>query len=667
MKNSLPTLVAGLLIALFTITATAETTAMANTDQQRPVQVAFMPDIHFHDIYADFRDEGFAGISNDDGHKHASIRSMAAQLHSTRLFNENYFALLAALDHAVKSGIRYIGLPGDFSDDGQPVHLNKLATILDEYRDRHNVMFFATPGNHDPVRPDDTPGGKSDFLNTDGSEISIQSPGTKSCQDKSGRQTDSLICSEKIRHLGYQGVTHTMRNNGFFPQKSYLYWATPFTAYTPDNYQFEAAVVAGSLAKRHSSVCAKTSASQPDLCIDMPDTSYLVEPTEGLWLLAIDANVYLPKTNQNGLKTGFSGSGNAGYNAIAQNKEYLLQWIEQVVIQAQLQGKRLISFSHFPMVDFYDEQGDSIKSILGRDAFQLKRLPKLATSERILKTGLHFHISGHMHMNDTGVYRSQDGKTLFNIQAPSLAAYPPAYKVVSLLPKNRVQVDTIRLQQVPRFNELFPHYQREHQYLLNNSPENAWNIDVLNAENYNDFTKKHLRELVRERFIPNEWPSTLVDILTQSTLHDLAILAQLDTTEKTQDIVTDLATLKNKDSWRQATDQYLTELTKTEMDGLSNDVTGFDLLVDLYMLRNGGDLAQEDIGSNRLSAYKALAQLYQGVSAYQVQNEDKPVTLPVTQQFISGVLQLLMGFMDAEPDNRVMLDLTAGRIQNTSP
>ncbi len=102
----------------------AETPPPTETPAQppAPVQVAFMPDIHFHDVYADFKDGSFPGIPNPKAGDNATIRTMYAQLTSTRLFNENYFAFLAALDDAAKRGVKYIALPGDFSDDGQPVH-----------------------------------------------------------------------------------------------------------------------------------------------------------------------------------------------------------------------------------------------------------------------------------------------------------------------------------------------------------------------------------------------------------------------------------------------------------------------------------------------------------------------------------------------------------------
>lgn len=70
------------------------------------LQVAFMPDIHFHDVYGDFQDGSFDGLPNSLSGDRATIRTMESQMNSTRLFNENYFALIAALDDVVDRGIK---------------------------------------------------------------------------------------------------------------------------------------------------------------------------------------------------------------------------------------------------------------------------------------------------------------------------------------------------------------------------------------------------------------------------------------------------------------------------------------------------------------------------------------------------------------------------------
>jgi len=60
---------------------------------------------------------------------------------------------MRALDELVKKDIKLVVLPGDFTDDGQPMNVRKLRQILDEYVKCHQMRFFISTGNHDPVSP----------------------------------------------------------------------------------------------------------------------------------------------------------------------------------------------------------------------------------------------------------------------------------------------------------------------------------------------------------------------------------------------------------------------------------------------------------------------------------------------------------------------------------
>jgi hypothetical protein len=49
-------------------------------------------------LWTTITDSKYKGIINPANNRNVMARTMASQLRSTRLFNENYFALLAALD-----------------------------------------------------------------------------------------------------------------------------------------------------------------------------------------------------------------------------------------------------------------------------------------------------------------------------------------------------------------------------------------------------------------------------------------------------------------------------------------------------------------------------------------------------------------------------------------
>mgnify|MGYP007070998819 CR=1 FL=1 len=79
--------------------------------------------------------------------------------------------------------------------------------------------------------------------------------------------------------------------------------------------------------------------------------------------------------------------------------------------------------------------------------------------------GLPLHVGGHMHFNGTNDYKDAAGNYLVNVQAPSLAVFGAAYKIIHYQSKDLIDVQTVGLNTVARHNELFPLYQVEYDYL----------------------------------------------------------------------------------------------------------------------------------------------------------------------------------------------------------
>ena len=210
-------------------------------------QIAFISDAH---------------IQNVDGHPER-VRSMEVQVQSTRLFNENYYAFLAALDDVARRNIRWVVLPGDLTDNGQFFNQEKIKEILHAYAGEKGMRFFVTTGNHDPALPLGMRQKNVHFLSADG-----------------GRVTREDSCA------GYVPQMQCYADFGFFPRKDDRYWESPFTSYTYDKYSYGEACRESVLDKRTYVLCNSLTAT---------DASYLVEPVDGLWLLAIDGGVYLPK------------------------------------------------------------------------------------------------------------------------------------------------------------------------------------------------------------------------------------------------------------------------------------------------------------------------------------------------------------------------------------
>lgn len=159
-------------------------------------QIAFISDAHIQDI---------------DGHPER-VRSMEVQVQSTRLFNENYYAFLTALDDVARRNIRLVVLSGDLTDNGQFFNQQKVKEILDGYTRRKGMRFFVTTGNHDPALPFGLKQKNANYLAADGTRVTRE--------DSCAGYADQMKCYATF---------------GFFPQKEYRYWETPFTSYTYEN------------------------------------------------------------------------------------------------------------------------------------------------------------------------------------------------------------------------------------------------------------------------------------------------------------------------------------------------------------------------------------------------------------------------------------------------
>lgn len=525
-------------------------------------QIAFISDAHIQDV---------------DGHAER-VRSMEVQVQSTRLFNENYYALLAALDDVARRNIRWVVLPGDLTDNGQFFNQQKIKNILHSYTQRKGMRFFVTTGNHDPALPLGLMQKNAHFLAADGSR---------------GTREDSCA--------GYVSQMECYADFGFFPRKDDCYWESPFTSYTYDKYSYEDACRESVLSKRTYTLCDSLTAT---------DASYLVEPVDGLWLLAIDGGVYLPKEMKDG-KWSYQGS-SAGYNLILKHKPFLLPWVRKVVEEAQKRHKTLVAFSHYPLVDFNDGVSEHVRRIWGDRRFDLHRVPEAEVSEAFLQAGLCLHFAGHMHVNDTGIWEGKDGKHLYNIQVPSIATYVPAYKILTIESDEVFRVETVALDTVPGFDSLFPLYRAEYQWdsLKGHSP--VWNKEILSARTYGEFCDYQFRDLVRLRFIPRDLP----------------------------------------ESWRACLDftgARMLEAVSGEDKSDDADWTDWcmkDLVLDLYRLRYAERLALEDIPRTRLAVYRYLFDRAR-ISTFR----------SAEVEMVKGLGTLFLAFLNGEPCQNFVIDL----------
>jgi hypothetical protein len=534
--------------------------------QQKPVQIAFLSDVHFQDLYGSFSDTDFKGITNPKTGKATILRTMDSQLHSTRIFNENYFAFLKALDDIAAKGIKIVAMPGDFSDDGQAYNLRGLHKVLDRYHTKYGISFYLTTGNHDPVGPFRQDAGKDDFLSQDGNPLGIYS------KENIGK-TRNKIMTRDIAESGYPEILEELKDFGFYPQKENLFWSTPFDTGSVSDYSYKHAVQQADCSKRMYEVSSGFS---------LPDLSYVVEPVKGIWMIAIDGNTYIPKSTQEDPRNPSNYKGaSIGYNNVLTHKKHLIDWVKKLMAVAKSNGKTVIAFTHYPMIDYNDGASAEIKKLLGDKKWQSERIPEETVAQAFAEAGLQVHFAGHMHINDTGIQKSRD-KMLVNIQVPSLAAYLPAYKILTIHSPERMEVQTEVLNEVPDFNALFPLYEKEYEALQKDKNKVLWNKDILQSESYHDFMLFHLRELVRLRMIPDDWPDDFIAKSEKLDGEDLLLLIQ----DKNQ--------LKRKGINAEAFKKWDFK----------------DVLLDLYKFQSADELAKKDIPKTRLKQYQVLEKIY---------------------------------------------------------
>ena len=235
----------------------------------------------------------------------------------------------------------------------------------------------------------------------------------------------------------------------------------------------------------------------------MIDASYLVEPVEGLWLLSIDANVFEPRDGDLDptAEASYIDSTDAGWNAMLRHKPFMLDWMARGGrTRPRRLGKRLLAFSHYPVLDLLGSTLADEARIFGETSF-IRRAPGAEIARAAALTGIKVHFSGHLHVNDTARWR-EGSDFLVNVSVPSMVGFPPGYKI-ALFEGNNLHVATVALPDVSGHDRAFAAYRAE---IAGDGPEHA---ALPAASSHGDFLSRHLAEIVRHRYLPREWPADL--------------------------------------------------------------------------------------------------------------------------------------------------------------
>jgi len=579
--------------------------------------IAVIADAHFHDIFGDY---GNAGVTVSE--RAMALRPFANMVRSTRVFNESSAALPYALDDIAARGIRHVVLLGDYSDDGQLMTMATLQKLLDDYARRFGMQFYAAPGNHDIFGPGGRHRSKR-FLNARGGhDLVTSNPARRAAPDD-----DAVIISESMYCAGYPEGLRSLGDVGFFRKPDYLHWETPFGIDDhPSAREFEIRSPDGATVRR------------------LMDASYLVEPFDGVWMLMIDANVFVPVDGETGDDEGaFADSTDAGWNAMLVHKRFILDWIRSVTDRARTMGKTVIAFSHYPVLDPLDGTRNDELAVLGQTSL-MGRIPELEVGHALINAGVRLHFSGHLHVNDTARLRNADG-FLFNVSVPSLVAFPGAYKIVRIEP-NRLHIETISIDDMALDASIISQYAAEVEREKINPGA------LLSAVNYGDFLSKHLAHLVGRRFLRREWPEALAEAVKTLGLLDLAALALVERPISACALADIKAAIADCDIQQQlaisATGHGLDPVSLSRIDVMT-------FLGDWYRVRMGSELGLHAITAPRLAAYKWVS----GIYARRIDT----MAFGSIQESLGRLFRMFDCFISGLPSRNFAIDLTTGEIQ----
>jgi 3',5'-cyclic AMP phosphodiesterase CpdA len=576
--------------------------------------VAVIADAHLHDIESDY--DGASIVLEG---RQLTLRSWADTRQSSRVFNESRTALMGALTDIVQRDVKHVVLLGDYADDGQIEAIARVATILRHFKKEHGVNFYAIPGNHDfygPVGKHQSTrfavSAQQTVLVTSDPETAIQEPG-------------SAVLTRKMFCLGAPEGLRPMADFGLFNQPKYLHWESPFgTSDTVETRLYPA------------------TSSDGRITHQLMDASYLVEPSPGLWLLMIDANVFEPRNGTWNInqKRAFNDSSDAGWNSVLRNKPFLFEWITDVCKRAHEQDKNLLAFSHYPALDPFNDSSGGYEKLFGQTEI-IRRQPGIAVATKLLETGLQLHFGGHMHVNGVSRYTVKD-KQLTHISVPSPVTCPAAYQLIQAT-QNEVHIDTVSLASLALDTHLIDFYKQEN--LSSQEPIDA----ALHATNYGDFLFNRIHGRVLYRYFKNDWPNEIVQNINDRSVADLMVLFQRQETSEDALVLSAMEAID--DTMLVANLQSLIGNHDINFENLLNHPL-LELIVDWYCLRDSGSQAYAFINPDRIKMYRFLSAHYGDNAVTEVKN---------TADFFSiflGMMHTSLRGLSQKPSSRETIILT---------
>jgi 3',5'-cyclic AMP phosphodiesterase CpdA len=157
------------------------------------------------------------------------------------------------------------------------------------------------------------------------------------------------------------------------------------------------------------------------LYIDNNSLSYIAEPIDGLWIIAMDACRYNENTDRHVVGGKFNQS--------------TLNWIKGKIKEGKAKGKLMLGMLHHGILEhFKDQKENPIGSEFVIDDFK-------NISEDFANLGLNFIFTGHFHATDI-VKSNTENSFLYDIETGSLLTYPVAMRTINIKQSQTMDIST---------------------------------------------------------------------------------------------------------------------------------------------------------------------------------------------------------------------------------
>ncbi len=143
--------------------------------------------------------------------------------------------------------------------------------------------------------------------------------------------------------------------------------------------------------------------------------SYAIDIDDNYRLIAIDSQLY----SADNTDSGENEQETAGHISDA-----LLEWAVKECEKATADGKTILGMCHTNFIPHFETEVDLF------DNFVLRGWEKVA--DTLADAGMHFTVSGHVHMQDVATYVNDNGEEISDITTTSILSYPNQFRTVNM-------------------------------------------------------------------------------------------------------------------------------------------------------------------------------------------------------------------------------------------